>query len=66
MYFVELENGENLNLFGMLKWKGDETFIVLHYANADPVVLAGKDASYVHRCLLGFQVPVKRWAKDGQ
>jgi hypothetical protein len=57
MYFVELENGENLNLFGMRKWKGNEVSLFLDYGNGYQV-LHGEDAARVLKCLQGFRVRI--------
>ena len=70
MYFVELESGWRVNLYGLRSWKYFDLInplysqvprpgLILRYdGKADDVTYEGQDAERIYRCLKGF---VKRF-----
>jgi hypothetical protein len=58
MYFLELEDGTHINLYGLRKWKGDEEFLALYYKGKEQVILKGDDARRARACLRGFTIPL--------
>lgn len=59
MYFLELDDGTYINLFGLRRWGEGVDALVLYYPGKIEVVLKGNDAKRAAICLRSFVVHVK-------
>ena len=64
MYFLELESGAHINLFGLQWWQGGEYSLTLHYPGMEQVILEGEDARRALVCLSGFTVHIAGFEKS--